>query len=532
LDEARDVLNDHDRIVDDETGGERDAEERQRVDREAEHLHQEERAEQRDRDRERRDERGAPILQEQEDHDDDQDDRHGQRDDDFLDRFAHEQRGVERDAVVDAGGKLFREAFERRDHVVRDLERVAGLQLLHAEADAVLAVEPERDRVVFRTEAHAADVVDADESTVRLRHEDDVAELGGAVKPPVRLNGVLVRLVAVGRRGADGARRDLHVLLLERGRDRPGGQIVVGQLLGIQPQPHRVLALAEDGHAAHARDALDIVDDVVLEIVGDERLVVILVVRRHADAHDERAVVLRDLHAGQRHGLRQMTLREIHRVLHVVGGLIEIAADVERAGDRRAALARRLRRHVTQTLNAVDGVFEDVRHARLDRERVGADVGRGDRDGRRRDVRVLRDRQRRNRDDPEQKNDERADRRKDGPPQEEVDHAGWDSGRSARVARRRSRRRCFPRRTRDAAVATGIPKRSPISLKRSPPTTCSATAGSAAISARIVPAPSRSSASSSADGTVGPANSGSSSAGRRFEAIVSALRVAMRYSHG
>src|SRR5579875_3316176 len=62
LDVARDVLDDYDRIVDDEPGCERQPKERQRVDREIEELHQRERPDQGNRDRDRRDERDAPIL--------------------------------------------------------------------------------------------------------------------------------------------------------------------------------------------------------------------------------------------------------------------------------------------------------------------------------------------------------------------------------------------------------------------------------------------------------------------------------------
>ena len=119
LDEARDVLDHDDRVVDDETGRERQPEERERVDREPEHLHQEERADQRDRDRERRDQRRAPVLQEQEDDEHDERDRDQQRRHDFFDRLADESRRVERDFVAARRPETSRS----RSSVSRDLLR-------------------------------------------------------------------------------------------------------------------------------------------------------------------------------------------------------------------------------------------------------------------------------------------------------------------------------------------------------------------------------------------------------------------------
>jgi len=129
----------------------------------------------------------------------------------------------------------------------------------------------------------------------------------------------------------------------QRGDDIARGQAVVGQTLGIDPQAHRVLAFAEYLHAAHTGNALQIVDDVVFEVVRDLLVRQARIVGRDADAHHERAVILRNRDAGQLDLVRQPPLREVDRVLHVVGGLVEIAVEVERGGDRRPALVRRLR---------------------------------------------------------------------------------------------------------------------------------------------------------------------------------------------
>ena len=60
----------HDRIVDDQAGGEREAAERHHVEAQVELVHEEERGDDRDRQRQRDDERAPAVAQEQEDHQD------------------------------------------------------------------------------------------------------------------------------------------------------------------------------------------------------------------------------------------------------------------------------------------------------------------------------------------------------------------------------------------------------------------------------------------------------------------------------
>ena len=98
-DVALDVLHDDDRVVDHDADREHEAEQGEIVEREAEQRHEEERADQRYRDGDQRNDRGAPGLQEDHDH------QHDQRDgleDGLLhrvDRLLDELR-----RVVDDGG--------------------------------------------------------------------------------------------------------------------------------------------------------------------------------------------------------------------------------------------------------------------------------------------------------------------------------------------------------------------------------------------------------------------------------------------
>ena len=75
LDVAHDVLEHHDRVVDDEADAEDERHHRQVVEAEAQQLHDGERAENRERQRQRRNQRRRSVVEEQEDHRDDQQQR-------------------------------------------------------------------------------------------------------------------------------------------------------------------------------------------------------------------------------------------------------------------------------------------------------------------------------------------------------------------------------------------------------------------------------------------------------------------------
>ena len=104
------VLDDNDGVVDDQTGGQRDAEHRERVDGESEDLDEGKGADQRDGNGDGGNDGGAPVEQEEEDDDDDDNDRFAQRADDFADRVADDGGGVEGDDVFEARRKRLERA--------------------------------------------------------------------------------------------------------------------------------------------------------------------------------------------------------------------------------------------------------------------------------------------------------------------------------------------------------------------------------------------------------------------------------------
>ena len=79
----------------------------------------------------------------------------------------------------------------------------------------------------------------------------------GSREPAERADAELVHLPRRRRRLAEAAGGDLDVLLAQRLDDVVGGQAARRQAIGVEPQAHRVLALAEDDDVADARHALD-----------------------------------------------------------------------------------------------------------------------------------------------------------------------------------------------------------------------------------------------------------------------------------
>jgi hypothetical protein len=72
--------------------------------------------------------------------------------------------------------------------------------------------------------------------------------------------------VAVG--GFDAARTQFHVLGAQRAFHVAGGQSARGQLVAVQPDPHRIALAAAQAHLRHAFQAGEAVDQVALGVVG------------------------------------------------------------------------------------------------------------------------------------------------------------------------------------------------------------------------------------------------------------------------
>ena len=210
---ALDVLDRHDRLVDQDADRERQAAERHQVERLAEHLQHQDRGQDRERNRQRDDQRRAPVAEEEQHHHRGQAGGDQRLDDDALHRRLDEHRLVEQRRHLDVGGQDRLHPRQDRAQVGDDVERRRAAVLQHREQHAARAVLA--DDVGLRREAVA--------------HVGDVAQVGG--------------------RAAAGLHRQV---------------VQAGDRLGRAVHAHRVLGRAELGRARRQDQVLQVdrVDDV------------------------------------------------------------------------------------------------------------------------------------------------------------------------------------------------------------------------------------------------------------------------------
>ena len=130
------------------------------------------------------------------------------------------------------------------------------------------------DGVVLRAQFHAGDVLDPHDAAVGSGADDDLLELLGRCQPSLRPDRVGELLPLRRRLAADLAGRIHGVLRLDRRDDLGDGDRQLRQLVGLDPQPHRVLAGAEDLDAADAGNARQLIVEVDVGVVGQELRVV------------------------------------------------------------------------------------------------------------------------------------------------------------------------------------------------------------------------------------------------------------------
>ena len=407
-------------IVVDDADRKHEAEQRQRIQREAEQVHHRERANQGHRHGRERDYGRTPGLEEQHDHEHDEQQRLEQRVHDRVDRLTHEHRRVVDDLIVHALGELFREPLHRLAHAVGDPDRVAARALIDRNRGRGHVVEQRAQRVSARAELDSRDVAQARDLAVLADLHDDVPELVLVDEPALCVDQELEVRGAGRGRGAELAGRDLHVLLADLAHDVARREVKRGDLLGIEPDAHRVVAGAEHARVADAVDSRELVADVQRRVVGEVEHVVTLV--RRGEVHDQREIrrrlVGRD--AEPLGDLGQLRQRLRDAVLHLHLRLVEVGAQRESDGERHDAVGRRLRRRVQHVLDAVDGLLERRRDRFRDDLAVRARIRRVHDDGRRHDFRILADRQQPQRQSACDEDDRRQHGGEDRPPDEEL----------------------------------------------------------------------------------------------------------------
>ena len=267
------VLDHYDGVVHHDSDGQHEAEERQRVDREPEHADDREGPDQRHRDGQGRDQRRAPVLQEDVDGEDDEPDGDEERPHDLLDRDPDELGRVVGTRVGHAVREARGEPRHGRLDPARHVEGVGARQLEDADERRRLAADAAERSVVLGAQLHAADVAESQHRAIGPRAENDLLELGRHRQAAAGGDGVL-ELLAPRRRGlADLPGRRLEVLLADRIGHVAGGESEAREPVGIQPEAHPIVPPVEHGHLSDAGHARQHVDNLERGVVAQVELV-------------------------------------------------------------------------------------------------------------------------------------------------------------------------------------------------------------------------------------------------------------------
>ena len=387
-----DVFHHHDGVVDDDADRQHDGEQRHRVGRIADGQERDERADQADRHCKRRNQGGANAAEEKEDHDDDEDEGLDQGLLHLVDGVGDEHRGVVSDFPGQIVGKPLLRFGDAILHRLQGVDRIGAGRLIDRDRRRRAAVEPGVAIEIGGAELKARDVAEAEHRAVGIGPDHDIGEFLHRGEAALGLDIELQLLIVGDRPGADAADRGLDILRLDRVDDVAGGQVEPGQPIGAHPGAHGVILRAPYGRVADAGRAFDPIEQVDGDVIGEEQRIVGVLGRIDRDDAEQRRGFLLHRDALALHVRRQLRQRHLDPVVDVDGVDVGIGAELERRRERIAAVVAARALHVDHLVDADDLRLDDLGDGRFHDGGVGAGIKRRDRDLRRHDIRILRQR--------------------------------------------------------------------------------------------------------------------------------------------
>ncbi len=195
-----------------------------------------------------------------------------------------------------------------------------------------------------------------------------------------------------GRR-AHGAGGHLGVLLADRADHLGRGETTRGELGGVKPDAHGVVARTKQDDRAHARYAQQVVAHIELAVVAQIERITAVVRAHQVNHHGQVGAALFGGQADLAHDLGQAGQRAVDAVLHRGFSGFGAGADLEGDGECHGAIGGGLRIEIQQVLDATDLLLQRRGHGLADHTRVGARELRAHHDLWRRHLGVLGERQ-------------------------------------------------------------------------------------------------------------------------------------------
>ena len=261
----------HNGIVHDQADGQHQPHQADGIDGKAEQWKGDEGAHDRHRNGKGRNQRAAPALEENENHQHHQAQGNHQRADDVFNPGADGQRGVQGNEVIHAGRhiRIFQQGFD----IVHQLDGISSGRLVNADGSGGHAVYGRTEAVSFRAQFHAGDISHSYDGTVLPAHHD-IFEFLHAGQASGRFYGEGKLLVRRGGLRAYLARGIYGILGLDGQHHVTGRNIQGGHLFRVQPDAHGVAAGSEHLHVSYSGHALDGVHHIDIGVIGQPEAVI------------------------------------------------------------------------------------------------------------------------------------------------------------------------------------------------------------------------------------------------------------------
>src|SRR5690606_18852581 len=225
--------------------------------------------------------------------------------------------------------------------------------------------------VVLGSQLNAGNILQAQGGTLLVTAQDHFAEFFRACQPAGRRHTEGEGLAFRGRFGTDTAGGKLGVLAAQGVGHITGGQFVLGQLVGPQPDSHGIVLGTKQRGITNTRQAHQLVQHVEQGIVGDFHHIHGVVRRRQGNHLQDGGRAGFHLQALVPHRLGQPCQCLLHPVVDVDGGLVRIGADFKRHGYPEAAGVGGAGFQVDHVVYAVDLLLQWGHHG------IGDNIGTG-----------------------------------------------------------------------------------------------------------------------------------------------------------
>ena len=189
-------------------------------------------------------------------------------------------RNIVDNAVREAFGKFFHLGLDK----FRRFQRIGTRLQIYCKGDAVLSVELGSDAVILRAKFNTRHVFQTKHgAAVVVAFKNDIAELLSIDQTALGVDAVGIRLIFAHRLLAELAGGKLGVLFLYGGYHVLRRQIIVSQLVGAEPDAHRIVLRSKQRSIADASDTFDFIQNIQQRIVRDINRIITVGGRTHGN---------------------------------------------------------------------------------------------------------------------------------------------------------------------------------------------------------------------------------------------------------